>query len=541
MSTFRVSGNIVDIHRDAIFPGSLQIENGRIVAILPETDVKAQYILPGFIDSHIHIESSMLVPSEFARLAVVHGTVGTVSDPHEIANVLGLQGIRYMIKNSEKTPFYTYFGASSCVPATSFETAGATITVEDIKTLFAEDKLKYLSEMMNYPGVIHKDPEVLEKIAIAKEMGKPIDGHAPGLRGDLMQQYCQAGISTDHECYEIQEALDKIEAGMKILIREGSAAKNYAALHPLLKSFPSKVMFCNDDLHPNDLVRGHIDLLVRRSVKQGYDLMDVLRSASLNPIEHYKLDIGTIKKGDSADFIVVDNLQDFHVKATYIKGQLVAKAGDSLIKHIPVESINHFNCAPIHKGLISAQSRQEVIPVIQTISGELVTKKLMIKARVEDKFYQTDISRDILKLVVVNRYNSTAVPAVAFIQGFCLQKGALASSIAHDSHNIISVGVDDASICAAVNAVIEMKGGIAVAQDKKVDILPLPIAGLMSADDGYKVAKQYEDIKHQALALGSHLSDPFMTLSFMALLVIPSLKLSDRGLFDGDLFEFFNK
>jgi adenine deaminase len=537
MPPFRVFGNIVDIHHNKIFSGSIQIENGRIAAILPEAVTEAQYILPGFVDSHIHIESSMLVPSEFARLAVVHGTVATVSDPHEIANVLGLEGIRYMIKNSEKTPFQIYFGASPCVPATNFETAGAKITVEDIKTLFTEDKLKYLSEMMNYPGVLHKDPEVLAKIAIAKMMGKPIDGHAPGLRGNSMQEYCQAGISTDHECYSLEEALDKIQAGMKILIREGSAAKNYAALHPLLKSFPSKVMFCNDDLHPNDLVRGHINLQVRRSIELGYDVMDVLRSACLNPIEHYKLETGTLKKGDAADFIVVDNLCDFNVKATYISGLLVAREGRSLIERTSVERINHFNCNPIQADLIATPSAGEIIPVIQAISGELVTKKLMMKAKIAHGHYLSDPSKDILKLVVINRYGPV-IPATAFIHGFNLKAGALASSIAHDSHNIIAVGVDDLSICSAVNAVIESQGGVAIAQKTRVDILPLPIAGLMSAEDGYLVAKQYEEIKQKAFALGTQLADPFMTLSFMALLVIPSLKLSDRGLFDSDLFEF---
>jgi adenine deaminase len=537
MSSFKISGHIIDLHHNRIFPGIITIHEGKIVDISAESIVENQYIMPGFIDAHVHIESSMLIPSEFARLAVAHGTVATVSDPHEIGNVMGIKGIRYMVENSKKVPFHFFFGASSCVPTTNFETAGAAITKDDIETLFRVDNLKYLSEMMNYPGVLQKDPEILEKIALAKLLGKPIDGHAPGLRGQQAREYCEAGISTDHECYSLDEALEKIQYGMKILIREGSAAKNYNALHPLLKSFPHKTMFCHDDLHPNDLVNGHMNLLVKRSINLNYDLLDILRSACLNPVEHYSLDVGTLKKGDSADFIVVNNLYDFNVLATYIGGLCVAEKGRSLIEHIECEPINHFECKPIYLHQLKIRASNDEIHIIKAIPGQLLTHKLVEKGTIFASCYISDPTQDILKLVVVNRYFD-APPAIAFVQGFNLKSGALASSVAHDSHNVIAVGVDDASLCAAINAIIDAKGGIAVAQQEHVDILQLPIAGLMSKDDGYSVAEKYNEIKQKALILGSTLPDPFMTLSFMALLVIPSLKLSDQGLFDSESFKF---
>lgn len=537
MKDFTKSGRIVDLINNRIFPGTVVVENGRIKSITEEPTASTDYILPGFIDSHIHIESSMLVPSEFARLAVVHGTVATVSDPHEIGNVLGVKGVRYMIQNGKKVPFHFYFGASPCVPATIFETSGATIDPEEIRSLFEQDQLIYLSEVMNFPGVLHKDPILMKKIEIAKSLGKPIDGHAPGLRGEQAGQYISAGISTDHECYTLGEALDKIKYGMKILIREGSAAKNYEALSPLIKSHPKMVMFCNDDKHPNDLVKGHINDIVKRSFDLGYDRMDVLRAASLNPIEHYHLDVGCLRVGDSADFIVIDNFENLAIKETYIKGELVAKAGKTLIKPVTVKAINHFKCTPKQLADFKIKATASSIKVIKAISGELITEKLSEHAKVVNGEYVADPTTDVLKLSVVNRY-ADAPPAVAFIKGFGLKEGAIASSVAHDSHNIIAIGTTDEAICKAVNAIIEAKGGIAVVNRAGVELLPLPIAGLMSDLDGYLIALQYEKIKQSAVALGSELSDPFMTLSFMALLVIPSLKLSDQGLFDGDLFKF---
>lgn len=542
MNSFNISGQIVDLIKKRIYPGLVIVENGKIKSIAPLETAPLVYILPGFIDAHIHIESSMVVPSEFARLATIHGTVATISDPHEIGNVLGIDGIRYMIKNGKQVPFHFYFGASSCVPATTFETAGATIDAEQIRKLFVEDGLHYLSEMMNFPGVLNRDPLVMDKIAIAKQYGKPVDGHAPGLKGEEAHKYISAGISTDHECFTLEEALDKVRYGMKILIREGSAAKNYEALHPLIKLHPDKVMFCSDDKHPHELVDGHINQLVVRSiVKHGYDTMDVLRAACVHPVEHYKLNVGLLRPGDSADFIVVNDLKEFKVKQTYIRGELVAKEGKSLIKKVDVPIVNHFNCS-LKKPSDFALSSKGFSPtsqlhVIQAIDGQLITKQLITEPKIENGYFVSDPQRDILKIVVVNRYHDVPI-AIGFINQFGLKKGAIASCIAHDSHNIICVGVTDEEICAAVNGIIEHKGGISVTNSAGTQVLPLPVAGIMSHEDGNKVADDYVKMDKAAKQLGTTLHAPFMSLAFMALLVIPSLKLSDKGLFDGTAFKF---
>lgn len=543
--SFALSGNIVDVVHRKIFSGTVTVTKGIITEIVADKsntgtfiNPTSPYILPGFIDAHVHVESSMLIPSEFARLAVCHGTVATVSDPHEIGNVLGLEGVRYMIENGKQVPFHFYFGAPSCVPATVFETAGAELSAQDIEILFKEDKLKYLSEMMNYPGVLHRSPLVMEKIEVAKKFSLPIDGHAPGLQGAEAAHYISAGISTDHECYTIEEALDKLKYGMKILIREGSAAKNYEALHPLIKKYPDKVMFCSDDKHPHELVEGHINQLVKRSViDHGYDLMDVLRCACYNPVEHYKLDVGLLQVGDPADFIVVRNLKEFGVEQTYIKGQLVSDKGKTLIASIKSRIINQFNCTEKVEQDFAVKSSQNKVQVIRALDGQLITEKIEGKAKLVGGYLISDPENDILKIVVVNRYSNAPV-AIAFITGFGLKQGALASCIAHDSHNIIAVGVTDQDICLAVNAVIKNKGGISVVNNGKAESLALPIAGIMSHEDGYKVAESYSKLDGAAKELGTTLAAPFMTLSFMALLVIPSLKLSDKGLFDGTSFNF---
>lgn len=539
MEQFTISGNIVDVKGKKIFPGTLTVNNGIISAVSPSEKKDDQpYILPGFIDSHVHVESSMLVPSEFARLAVTHGTVATISDPHEIGNVLGVDGVRYMIHNGSQVPFHFFFGVPSCVPATSFETAGATISADEIRSLFKDDYLKYLSEMMNYPGVLHRDPLVMEKILVAKEMGVPVDGHAPGLKGADAANYISAGISTDHECFTLEEAMDKLKCGMKIIIREGSAAKNYEALHPLIKSHPESVMFCSDDKHPHELVRGHINELVKRSiVNHGYDTMDVLRCACYNPILHYKLDVGFLQLGQPADFIVVDNLRDFNVLQTYINGKLVAENGKTLIEPVENGVVNQFNTSPKKVEDFLLEGAEGPIKVIQALNGELITKAFLAKAKVHNHHLVADVERDILKLAVVNRYQDAPV-AVAFINGFGLKQGALASCIAHDSHNIIAVGVSDQEICDAVNGIIANKGGIAVSCEGDIEVLPLPVGGIMSPLDGYTVAQRYSELDKKAKELGTSLYAPFMTLSFMALLVIPSLKLSDKGLFDGTTFNF---
>ncbi|KAF3361834.1 Adenine deaminase [Chlamydiales bacterium STE3] len=533
-------GNIVDLIHKRIYPGSFEVDKERILN-LRETpgEVYDTYIVPGFVDAHVHVESSMLPPSEFARLAVPHGTVAVVSDPHEIANVLGLPGIRYMVENGQRVPFHFYFGAPSCVPATTFETSGAHIGPEEIEMLFLKDNLIYLSEMMNWTGVLKRDPEVMRKLAIARALGKSIDGHAPGLMGHEAQQYIAAGISTDHECFSLQEALDKIHGGMRILIREGSAAKNYAALHPLLKMHPAMVMFCSDDKHPHDLVRGHINDLVKRSiVEHHYDPLQVLSAASLHPIVHYGLGVGLLQEGDSADFIIVDNLQNLKILNTYVKGYCVAEDGISLIARIPTECPNNFSRTKISlQQLELTWSGSSRIRVIEAVESSLITNQLFLPPTIDQNCIVSDTEKDLLKLVVANRYNNTP-PAVAFVKGFNLQKGAIASSVAHDSHNIIAVGTNDFDLLQVINALIDTKGGIAVANQDRIEVFQLPIAGLMSDGDGYQIAERYEEFDQKAKELGTFLTAPFMTLSFLSLLVIPKLKLSDKGLFDGENFCF---
>ena len=542
MASFSITGNLVDIHKEEIYPAEIKIDNGKIssiktnpkLAVLPNN-----FILPGFIDSHVHIESSMLVPSEFARLAVVHGTVATVSDPHEIANVCGMEGVEFMIENGKTVPFKFNFGAPSCVPATIFETAGASLEVTDVEKLLQRDEIKYLSEMMNFPGVLFKDEEVLQKIASAHRLNKPVDGHAPGLRGEKAKQYIDAGIYTDHECFTKEEALDKLNYGMKILIREGSAAKNFEALINLLNDWPDMMMFCSDDKHPDSLVLGHINQLCARAVAKGINIFKILKAACLNPVLHYKLDVGLLRVGDAADFIVVKDLKQFEVEKAFIDGKLVAENGKSNIRTVKSDIINNFSCTK--KEVADYEiiyTNEKEISVIEALDGQLITNRLSVEPKRIDGKIVSDIERDFLKIAVVNRYSNTIV-AKSFIKNFGSKKGALASSVAHDSHNIVAVGVDDESICKAVNLVIEKKGGVSAVGSNNEMVLGLPVAGLMSNEDGYKIAADYTAIdKMTKEELGSTLGSPFMTLSFMALLVIPHLKLSDRGLFDGDKFEF---
>ena len=541
----KIYGNIVDLFNQNIFFGEITIDQKKIVAIKllePETKMKTAFIIPGFIDSHVHIESSMLVPSEFAKLAVVHGTVATVSDPHEIANVCGMEGVEFMIDNGKTVPFKFNFGAPSCVPATVFETAGAVLTPEDVDTLIQKKEIKYLSEMMNFPGVLFGDKEVMQKIASAKKYNKPIDGHAPGLRGKDATDYINAGISTDHECFTKEEALEKLQNGMKILIREGSAAKNFEALIDLLNEFPDDIMFCSDDKHPDSLVEGHINLLCSRAIAKGVHPFKVLKAACLNPVLHYNLEVGLLRVNDSADFIVVEDLINFTVLQTYIDGELVAEKGQSFIQCNVSKTINHFNCSQqaVKDFSVKHENEKEIL-VIVALEGQLITNRLLVAPKIESGEIVSDVSNDVLKLVVINRYTKAPI-SKAFVKNFGLKQGAIASTVAHDSHNIIAVGVDDESICKAVNLVIQTQGGVSWVLSQKELIVALPIAGLMSNEDGYQVANSYIAIdKMVKNELGSTLAAPFMTLSFMALLVIPHIKLSDLGLFDGDSFKFFGK
>ena len=552
----QIQGQIVDIQNKRIYTGEITVENGKIISIIEKNHALKNYIIPGFIDAHIHIESSMLVPSEFAKIAVLHGTVATISDPHEIANVLGKDGVYYMIENSKKVPLKFHFGAPSCVPATSFESAGAVIDSEGIKELMGSPDIYYLAEMMNYPGVLFDDAEVLKKIQWAKHFNKPVDGHAPGLRGEPIKKYISAGITTDHECFTFEEAEEKLALGMKVLIREGSAAKNFEALIDLLPENYSNMMFCSDDKHPDDLIVGHINLLCARAVAKGIDIFKVLQAACINPVNHYKMNVGLLKVNDAADFIVVEDLVDFKVQKTFINGELVAENGKSFVRHVAFETPNSFNitskaisdfATPVRYGSGKVSGSGSKIRVIEALEGQLITNEIHHKPLIVDGQLVSDTENDILKMAVVNRYQNTtrgeaelseAKPAIAFIKNFGLKKGAIASSVAHDCHNIVVVGTSDIEICNAVNLIIENKGGVCAVNGSENKILALPVAGIMSNKNAWETGKLYQEIDAMAKELGSPLKAPFMTLSFMALLVIPDLKLSDKGLFSGNTFSF---
>jgi len=532
-----VQGNIVDIFNKEIFKGEVQFENGKITTIRKSNHTIENYILPGFVDAHIHIESSMLVPSEFAKIAVTHGTVATVSDPHEIANVLGVKGVDFMIQNGKKVPLKFNFGAPSCVPATSFESAGANIDSKDIKKMMANPEIKYLAEMMNYPGVISNDQEVLKKIAWAKHFGKPIDGHAPGLIGDDLTKYIAAGISTDHECFTYNEALEKLQKGMQVIIREGSAAKNFEALIDLLPIHFEKLMFCSDDKHPDDLLVGHINQLCERAVAKGMDIFKVLQVACVNPVKHYHLEVGLLQEGDPADFIVLNDLEKFEVLETYINGELVAQKGKSFVQSVPFEILNNFDTHIKKVRDFEVHSSQEKIRVIEVLDGQLVTNEIKGNALLVGGNLVSNTQEDILKMTVVNRYQNSS-PSIAFIKNFGIQQGAIASSVGHYSHNIIAVGTSDEFICKAVNILIQNKGGICVVNQTIEKVVALPVAGIMSDQPAEIIGDAYAALDAMAKKMGSRLKAPFMSLSFMALLVIPSLKLSDQGLFDGRAFKF---
>jgi len=537
----KISGHIVDVVNRSIYTGILQIADGKIAAIEPTEDVENQYIIPGLVDAHIHIESSMMIPTEFARYSLIHGTVACVCDPHEIANVCGIPGVNYMIDNAKHSPMKFYFGAPSCVPSTSFETSGAVLDAADVETLLQRDDIHFLSEMMNFPGVIHKNKEVHLKLEAAKRLGKPIDGHAPGLMGEDLKAYAAGGISTDHECMTIAEAEEKIALGMKVLIREGSAAKNFDDLLPLLTNHASNIMFCSDDKHPDDLLKnGHINTLVKRAITKGYDVMNMLRACSLNPILHYKLDVGLLQKGDAADFSIVNNLTDFDIKATYIQGEKVAENGVTCFpRFVSTELINQFKTQKITKEQLRVAPTGSQLKVIKVDDGQLFTHTIKCNPNIENNNVISDIENDILKLVVYNRYQPST-PAVGFIHNIGLKRGAMASTVSHDSHNIVAVGTSDEEIASAINHIIDSKGGILACNGEQTCLLSLPVGGLMSDEEGINIAKMYEGVDAFAKELGSTLRAPFMTVAFMSLVVIPELKLSDKGLFDVRTFSFTN-
>jgi adenine deaminase len=539
MSDLEVSGNIVDVINNEVYPGTLTISDGRISEISREHTDYETSIIPGFIDSHIHIESSMLTPSEFARACSIHGTVAALCDPHEIANVCGISGIDYMIEEARTVPVKFYFSAPSCVPATTLETSGDELGTEKIEELLKRDDILGLGEVMNFPGVLNNDADVIKKIESARKYSKVIDGHAPGLSGEDLKKYVKAGISTNHECLTAEEALENIGAGMIVQIREGSASAILDEMLPLINDHFEGLMFCSDDRHPHDLAKGHINDMVKRSLNFGIDIMKVLRVASVNPVTHYGLDTGLLRVGDSADFLEVDNLTDMNILGTYIEGRLVAQEGKTLIPRRASKIINNFATHEKSVGDFAIPSSKGRINVIVAIDGQLITERLITKPRTYKGSIISDIERDILKIAVINRYKN-APPAVGFVKNFGLKSGAIASSVAHDSHNIVAVGVTDEDITRAVNLIIEKKGGISAVFYNKEMLLPLPIAGIMSDNTYETVASHYTEIDRFAKAMGSKLTAPFMTLSFMSLPVIPELKITDRGLFDGKAFKYID-
>ncbi len=534
---FELVTNLVDADSRKIAASRITVIDGIITSIEPLNEFAETFLIPGFVDAHVHVESSMLVPAEFARAAVVHGTVATVSDPHEIGNVLGVAGVHYMLENAATVPFKYCFGAPPCVPATKFETAGAVINIDDVTQLLNDSRIGYLSEMMNFPGVLNNDPDMMAKIAAAKAVGKPIDGHAPGLHGELAKLYFGAGITTDHECFTKEEALGKLQVGCKIAIREGSAARNFEALYSLIDEFPDQVMLCSDDKHPDELIHGHIDQLARRSTDLGLDVFNVIKSASLNAIRHYNLNVGQLRIGDPADFVELADLTSWKVLRTFIDGSVVASRGRSLIQTGTHSIVNQFKAKTCSEESLRLPAKTSNAEVIRAFDGQLITQRVTMPIHIQDGLVNTDQHTDVLKLVVLNRYME-ANPAVALVNGFGLQHGAFASSVAHDSHNIIAVGTDDHSLCQAINRVIELRGGLAVADHDHFLDLPLPVAGLMSVDPIEMVSARYAELDQAVKNMGCKLRAPFMTLSFMALLVIPDLKLSDLGLFDGQHFHF---
>ncbi len=514
-----IHGNLVDIHKRKISSSRILIEDGRIAAIEPNSHRGKGFILPGFVDAHIHIESSMLIPSAFARMVVRHGTIATVSDPHEIAAVLGISGVEYMLENGRKSPFKFYFGAPS-----------KQINLGQVRELLEKPEIKFLCEVMDVSAVIQDDPEILDKIAIAKGLGKRVDGHAPGVFGDDLKKYVSAGIETDHACTTLSEAREKHALGMKILVRESSISKDFNTLFPLMLEDPENCMLCTDHLLPNHLMLGHINLLVRRAVQKGMDPFDAITVASRNPVLHYGLEVGLLRIGDLADFIIVENLDSFRVLETYINGECVFKESPVLP---PIESpiVNQFHAGEKKPTDFAVPAQDQDLHVIEVIDGKLFTKHLTLPPKIENNLVIADPARDILKIVVVNRYHDAPV-AIGFIKNFGLKKGALASSVAHDSHNIVAIGLRDEDICEVVNALIKTKGGIALTSGGQASLLPLPIAGLMSNLEGEEVAVHYSNLDQAAKNLGSPLQAPFMTLSFMTDLAIPELKMSDKGLFD---------
>ena len=535
--------NFVDCYNKQIYPALINF-NKKINYIKKINTKCRNYIIPGLIESHIHIESSMLTPSRFAYIAVRHGTTAVVTDPHEIANVLGIDGIKFMRDDAKKTPLKIFFTAPSCVPSTKFETSGATIDSEKIKLLLQQKDVVALGEMMNFYGVIHKDPEVTKKIKYGHKFKKPIDGHCPGLTGEKLKKYIQAGITTEHECTTLTEAKEKLSNGMKIMIKQGSYAKNLENIYPLAHKNADKCFLVSDDLHADDLLKGHMNVKLKKIINLGIDPIDAIKMATINPAKHYNLNVGLLSQGDPADFVIINNFKDFKVLETYINGKLVAKNSKPLFELPQVKIINSFdiNKKNINDFKININKKNGTIKVnvIGILKNQIITKKLTEKLRIKNYEILPEPNKDILRIAVAERYGHNNL-ALGFIKGFKLKEGAVASSIAHDSHNIIAIGIDKKDIAKSINTIIEMKGGLTIVKNDKVLIkLPLPIAGLMSDRPAKELVKKLNKFHKNLKKLGCILNSPIMILSFMALPVVPEIKLTDKGLFDVEKFDFIN-
>ncbi len=530
---FTVAGVVFDPIKRESFGATMRIRDGKIEKIEKDSSIMHPVILPGFIDSHVHVESSMLTPSNFAKAAVKHGTVAVVTDPHEIANVAGVKGVEFMINDAKGSDLKFYFGAPSCVPASPFDECFEPFTPEIIDGLMKREDIHFLAEMMNFPGVIYKSESVMHIIGKAHTVNKPVDGHVPGLSGDALKSYVSAGITTDHECFTLDEALEKIKLGMKILIRDGSAAKNFGALHPLIMGYSKHLMFCTDDCHPDELLHGHINLKVKQSLALGYDVFDVLQVSSVNPVNHYKLNVGLLQEGDSADFLVVDNLQNLNVKSTFINGVDVLETKESVQKSY--SALNYVFPTNFNPSSLDLKVVSNKVKTIEVINDELITNTVVVNNEAET--LSCNLKEDVLKIAVLSRYMENEL-SVGLIKGFGMKKGAIAASIAHDSHHIISVGCDNHSIEKCLKFIIKNKGGVCYFDGEQLHGLPLPVYGLMTDSTAEVAAAAYEKINSKVIADGCKLKAPFMTMSFMSLSVIPHLKITPAGLFDVDKFNY---
>ncbi len=534
-----IKGNILNIYTDEIYPGEIEIEKGVIQSIREVSSFFNEIIVPGFIDSHIHIESSKLTPSRFAEIALKHGTTSVVADPHEIANVMGLEGIEYMLNDARNSPLKFNFAAPSCVPTTEYETAGATIDSNVIDDLLRKDEFVSLGEVMDYNGVIEGKEDLIAKIESAKKHKKPIDGHAPLVTGEDLQKYVKYGIDTDHECTSKREAAEKRRMGVKIMIREGSESH---MLEELLHSDADFIV--SDDICAEDLIDGHIDKLLRKAVSLGMDAFEALKLVTINPAKHYNLNVGSITPGKQADLVFIDNLEDFNVKRVIVDGNTIYKKQKLLYRANPMPVKTTLKITPKTAEDFDVKAQDEnhksaTVNVINVEDNTIISSHDTAKLSIDRNTVIPSVFEDILKISVIERYGGNTI-ANGFVHGFNIKNGAIASSVSHDSHNIIAVGTNSQYIAEATNKIIENKGGLVAMSNKEMIDLPLPIAGLMSDKSANVVSKVSSSLNELVSSMGCTLSSPYTTLSFLALPVVPSIKITNKGLFDVDANKFID-